>query len=189
MIRLLNLLILFCSFIPFLASAQSYNDIDKMSNYIGYHFDEFELGLKIKNSGVKKRLGLEHRSYDFKNYFILVSENDDSQTIGEMYFNIDSAKDNIEKWYSIVSKLDKDEQYTFVRSFIADPRDKITSNKLNYSQIVNLLRNSLDTKDWVFDIIYQKNSTYLRIGCSSVSVSVDIQNKPFPLKSYELDYK
>lgn len=159
--------------------SQTFQNINKFSNYIGKSFTDFERDLRLRKSGAKVRLGLENRTYDFKNYFILVSENDDSKQIGKFSLYSNDSKDHMEKWYRIVSEMDKDKEYTFLRSFVADPEDKITSNSLNYNELIKLLRNSYKTENWIFEVIYKKESKFFKISCTPVDINVIIQNKPY----------
>jgi hypothetical protein len=84
----------------------------------------------------------------------------------------------MEKWYRIVSEMDKDKEYTFLRSFVADP-EEITSNSLNYNELIKLLRNSYKTENWIFEVIYKKESKFFKISCTPVDINVIIQNKPY----------
>lgn len=159
--------------------SQTFSDIDKISHFIGKTFSELETQLNIKNTGKKTSLGLEHRTYDFKTYFVLVSEHDDSKTIGDMFFLIDENKNYQELWYKIVSEMKKNENYKFIKSFVADKEDKITTEKLDYDQLISLLRSNYKTKEWISEVVFNKENNYYRISYTPVSAGVEIQNKPF----------
>lgn len=177
------LIILICGF--HLSKSQTFSFIDQLSEYTGKTFDELEKGLTIKSDGKKTGLGIEHRSYDFKTYFALISEVDDEKKIGEISIYSVGSKNYQELWYSIVSEMNKNEKYQFVKSFIADPEDKFTSNKLSYQELIALLRKTYKSKEWVYEVIFNKDSNYYKVSCSDVSVDVQIQNRPFEKKSYE----
>lgn len=180
-----KIIALLCILSLIIIRAQTFSDIDKLSNFTGKTFDELESQFKIKNAGKKTILGLEHRSYEFKSFSALISEYDDSKTISEISILSPINKNYQEAWYQIVSKMNNNPEYKFIKSFVADPDDSITSNKLDYNGLISTLRKSYKSDEWIGEVVYNKGFNYYRISYTPVTISILIQNRPFEKKSYE----
>lgn len=183
MIKACFFIIIIFLVIPFSnVASQTFKQIDIFSNYIGKTFSQFENENKLIPTGKKKRFGLESRSYEFKSFFILVSEKDDEGGIGEIYYFVNEGKDTSEKWYALSNEMNSNSDYSFINAFIADPEDKITSNKLNYKELINILRNSIKTKDYIFEAVFQKSQNYTKISYSINYLNIITSSKPFSNK-------
>lgn len=159
--------------------SQTFKQIDNFSNYIGKSFLQLEKDNKLSPTGKKKNFGLESRSYEFNNFFILASEVDDTKNIGEINYFTNDDKNNSEKWYLLSNEMNSNPEYSFISAFIADPKDKITTSNLNYKELINLLRNSIGTKDYVFEVIFQKGKVYTKINYTLNYINIETRSTPF----------
>ncbi|CAD0220432.1 hypothetical protein [Chryseobacterium sp. JV274] len=168
-----------------IVKSQTFSSVDQLSSYVGKKFSDLESGLSIKSNYKTTSLGIERRSYDFETYSVIVSESDDIKTIQEISIYTNKIKNIQEIWYNIVSEMNRNKKYEFIKSFVADRDDKITTNRLDYQQLITLLRKSFKSDEWIYEAKYKNKDTYYLISCSPVSVDIKIRNTPFEKQSYE----
>ena len=79
---LLFSLLIFCV----LYQSQTFQEVTKIGSYYGKTFKEFEDGMNMKFSEKDSKFGIESRAYRTPNYTLLISEADDNDLIGRLYF-------------------------------------------------------------------------------------------------------
>ncbi|ASE60975.1 hypothetical protein CEQ15_05400 [Chryseobacterium indologenes] len=167
-----RLFVLFLCVCSFSCIGQTIKQIDLLTSGIGQTFSELEKKLSLKSSGKKKRFGLESRTYDFKDFWILVSEVEEGK-IGKISYFINVDKNLSERWYQLASDMNNNSSYIFQKSFIADPEDKLTTEDLDFKSLVSLLRSSRGTDEFIFEVTYKKDNTITRLSHSPVSISIE----------------